>query len=190
MTRFDDIRFTSKKQFLTEMQKNNHEVPEPRPIKHVVLDADDTIWRIKPWGIISYCEPIGESNENELSCKTRDDRRKGTIQLDPTLRDTIQMLKDRSIGVSIASVNEKQAVTAALNAFGLLDAFSQIEADFERDKGAMVCAIGVKEGVLANEILFVDDSFYNVEDVERLGALSLQMDIDINGIAEILDFIK
>ena len=188
--RFDDIEWGSKKDFLGMMQGGRHGHPDRRTIKHVVLDADDTIWEVEPWGIVSHCRPSGQANGDLLTCRSKDDNSQGNIRLAPTLRETIESLKRRGIGVSIASINDREAVEKILDAFGLLDSFSHIEADFTRGKDAMVCAIGVKEGVMPAEILFVDDSIHNVADVDDLGALSLQKDMDIMEIRELLNFIE
>lgn len=171
-------------------------------IRHVILDADDTIWAVHPWGLISSCKPVGRSTGNTVTAEAESfiplkigkpiiTKVAGTINLDPTLRDTLKKLKEKGIGVSIASQNEKKAVEAALDAFGLLPEISNVEAGWGTSKVEMVYKIAAKENLRTEEILFVDDSPNHVEDVEDCtDAVAVQKYNDIFQISDILEMIE
>jgi len=163
--------------------------PAPRQIEHVVLDADDTIWDVHPWGMISLCKPDGRSTGNTLSCSAGPDT-PGQVTLDPTLRETLAKLKEKGIGISIASSNDKKSVVDTLDAFGLLDQFSQVEADYTSAKSTMVKRIAQKQNIPPERILFVDDGTFNVADVVRTGASGVLKYQDIEEIIDILEFIE
>jgi HAD superfamily phosphatase (TIGR01681 family) len=198
-----DPMFLSYDDMMTAMQAALLPKPEPREIKHVVLDADDTIWDIEPWGIASLGSPIGHTEGNELPVALKaaelvslpeywaQIEPTGAIMLDPTLRDTLGKLKEKGIPVSIASSNDKQAIINHLKAFGLKDAFTDIEADWVIPKDEMVRRIAKKNKVDTGEILFVDDSPGNASEVAgKTGALAVIAGVDIYWLDEILEFIK
>lgn len=189
------------------MQKVLPAIPRPQKIKHVVLDADDTMWYIKPYNIASAVEPIGTTKKNTLPVTMTHYRmpkdippwlmplegKKATAlaQLDPTLRFLLKTLKEKGIPVSVASCNTKESIIGLLNAFGITDYFTDIEADMERDKNKMVRDIAKRHGLDTEEMLFVDDSFQNAMDVAHCtDALSLIMGHSIGKIVEIMDYIE
>ena len=176
---------------------------EPKEIEHVVLDADDTMWQIQPWGVASGVSPIGHTDEDELPVKLRREGLAympelweevlptGRITLDPTLRDTLDKLKDKAISVSIASINTKDSVMRFLEAFGLEDKFVDVEANLGESKGKMVSRIAKRQNIDTDKMLFVNDSFLNGLDVAReTAATPLIMGYNIGSIAEIMEFIK
>ena len=176
--------------------------PTPREIKHVVLDADDTMWQIKPWGIATSTTPVGSTDGDTLPITPSRgmfkeipgewrDTPTGSVQLDPTLRDTLKALKKKGIPVSIASTNTKSSIMSYLYAFHLESEFTDIEANLYEHKQQMVRKIAKRHNVDPEQMIFVDDNYDNVEGVSFCtDALSLLMGYSITRIADILEFIK
>jgi phosphoglycolate phosphatase-like HAD superfamily hydrolase len=176
---------------------------EPKEIKHVVLDADDTIWQIDPWGLATLATPIGRSEGNTLPVRLNTAELQnvpeyyqqmapvGQVKLDPKFRFTLKKLKERHIPVSIASNNDKQAVENYLEAFGVRGDIADVEASFFTPKDEMVEEIAKRQKVDSKNILFVDDSFYNCEDVHRhTQATPLLLGYHIDELDQLLEFIK
>lgn len=198
-----DPLFRSFKEMENFMQGVLRPPLEPKEIEHVVLDADDTMWDIEPWGLASAVSPIGHTDKDELPVELN--RRElaytpepwekvlptGRITLDPTLRDTLDKLKDKAISVSIASINTKPSIMRFLKAFGLEDKFVDVEASSGGSKGRMVRRIAERQNIDTNKMLFVNDSFVNGLDVAReTDATPLIMGHNIARIADIMEFIK
>ncbi len=180
---------------------------KPAKIRHIVLDADDTIWDILPGGIASGLRPLESTQGNELLAEDFygadlgfEEKRRGRekppptkvkVRLDPTLRETLKKLRAQGIEVSMASHNTKEDVLGLLDAFGLTDQFKHLEVGHV-EKGRMVENIAKAEGIDPREIIFVDDSVFNIVDVARTGALALKIGgrcADINSIEEIIPLI-
>lgn len=195
--------FTSFKEMRRVMQDLIAPQPRPREIQHVVLDADDTIWRIAPWNLASLIKPVGRTDGNILPTEVQIDELvdipaywldispHGEIELDETLRDTLEELKGRGIAVSLATMNNKKAVVELLDAFGLTDEFMDVEAGWSPSKGDMVRKIAERHGVDTAKILFVDDSLQNAMDVSsKTNATSLIMGYNITKLSDIMEFIQ
>ena len=176
----------------------------PRDIKHVVWDADDTIWDIHPYGIASYCTPpYDRLDENTLKSTclmitTRKtdgvelvkERAESKIILKPKLIETLDKLKGKGIGSSIASANNPGSVERLLDSFGIKDKFTSIQSTWE-SKTEQVKKIITETGIPSNKMIFVDDSIGNAMDVQfDLGTLSLAMGYDIMSPEGVLNFIK
>lgn len=96
-------------------------------------------WQIDPWGIAALATPIGHTDTDELPVQLNaegypiipelwlKESPSGKVKLDPTLRATLDKLKEKNISVSIASINPKASVMQYLEAFGLEDRFVQVE---------------------------------------------------------------
>lgn len=173
--------------------------PKPKQIKHVVMDADDTIWNIIPSGIASLCEPIGKTDGDILPTRCGDwgiegelpSEMQGIIRLDSTLRSTLNKLKEKGIPVSIASTNFKDDIMRFLDAFGLAEHFRHVEASMDEPKSNMVKRIAEEDNIKGDEILFVDDSYDNAIKVsESTKATSLIKGWNIKKISDILEFIE
>lgn len=167
----------------------------PRDIKHVVLDADDTIWFLEPMNLASMCKPVGETEGDKLPIKCEGGYGKkdveGNATLEPTLRETLAELKKRGIPVSLASSNERKPVVELLKAFDIEDKFSSIKVSFSQNKANMVEEIARENNINPKEILFVNDSAGNVADVAmNTGATSLIAGWNIDKLSDLLEFIK
>lgn len=195
--------FSSFKEMEDFMQNQFPPTPKPKEIKHVVLDADDTMWRIEPWGVASLASPVGETEKDILPLALRTDYLSyipdywqqvvptGSVKLAPKLRDTLGRLKEKGIPVSIASINDKKMILEYLDAFGLRDEFTDVEASYFGYKDDMVKKIARRNNVDTSKILFVDDNPLNAEDVSmRTYATSLVLGYNIKSIEDILEFIK
>lgn len=198
-----DPMFRSFKEMQTFMQDLLPPSPKPKVVEHVVLDADDTIWQIEPWGIASLANPVGHTDKDELPVELIAEELAimpefwgsvlptGRVNLDPTLRATLDKLEEKSIPVSIASINAKPSVMKYLEAFGLKNRFAEVEANYTDSKGKMVQKIANRQKVATDKILFVNDSYMNALDVVReTKATSLIMGYNIAKIADIMEFIK
>lgn len=198
-----DPMFHTYKEMRRFMQEQLAPSPKPKEIEHVVLDADDTIWEIEPWGMASLTTPIGSTEQDTLAVALRQDELAyipeiwrdvaptGEIRLKPTLRDTLDKLDEKGISVSIASINNKGAVLKHLDAFGLTDRFVDVEANYTDSKGEMVKKIAKRQNIDTEKILFVDDALHNALDVAtRTKATALIIGYNIETIADILEFIK
>lgn len=163
---------------------------EDREIKHVVLDADDTIWDIHPAALASNCQlPVTKETETKFST-TSYGGFPTNIHLKPGLLETLDELKKRGIGVSVASHNPDRKVNKLLDSMGLLDRFDFVVSTYQVDKDAMVQAIANKSGIPEKNVLFVDDSVANAEDVAlSTEAMALVMGYDIKDIGDILKVI-
>lgn len=173
----------------------NPERCENREIKHVILDADDTIWDIKPFGLAGNCPlPIEKHSETHFTAKANASHQEEGLRLHiglkPGLLETLDELKKRGIGVSVASHNPDRHVNNMLKSMGLHDKFDRILSTYMADKDQMVAAIAKAVDVPEENILFVDDSVSNVEDV-ALGtdAMAVVMGIDVAGLDEVLKII-
>jgi len=195
--------FMSLQEMREFMQNQLPPSPKPKEIEHVVLDADDTIWEVEPWGIASLAHPIGHTEEDVLPAALnldyvrepleywRDTVPTGHVRLAPKLRETLGKLKQKGIPVSIASINNKRMVLKYLDAFGLRDEFTDIEANLGSGKDEMVRNIAKRNNVDSAKILFVDDNPHNAIDVStRTKATSLVLGYNIQTIEDILEFIK
>lgn len=198
-----DPLFKTFKEMRSILQDRLSPTPRPKAIKHVILDADDTIWDIEPWGIASMSRPVGKTDKDSLAIELMtedllevpkawsDTRPSGVISLDPTLRDTIEKLKDKGIAVSIASCNTKSSILRYLDAFGLVDKFTDIEADLWHSKSQMVQSIADRRKIDTAQILFVNDSYGNAFDVSiNTQATALIKGFNIGTIEDILEFIQ
>ena len=198
-----DPMFDTFKEMRRFMQDQLAPSPKPKEIEHVVLDADDTIWEIRPWGMVSLTSPIGTTDQDTLAVALRQDKLArtpeiwrdvaptGEIKLKPTLRDTLDKLDEKGISVSIACINNKRAVLEHLDAFGLTDRFVDVEANYTDSKGEMVKKIAKRQNIDTEKMLFVDDALRNALDVAtRTRATTLIMGYNIQTIADILEFIK
>lgn len=177
--------------------------PKPKEIQHVVMDADDTIWEVMPWGISSMATPIGHTDKDILPVEVNIDELvlipefwspmgpTGSVSLDPTLRDTLDKLEKKGISVSIASRNDKDKIMQYLEAFGLTDKFVDVEASWIEPKSHMVKKIAKRQKIDTNKMLFIDDEYLNAMDVSsQTDATSLLIGYNIGKIADILEFIK
>lgn len=184
-------------------------IPEecrPREINHVVWDADDTMWDIKPYGIASYVHgPFKKIDANTLETadmpflydfregkvvKRKSIPAKTTINLKPTLVPTIDTLKSKGIGSSIASANNPGAVQRVLSAFDIIDKFTVIKSNWA-SKSQNVREISEEMGIPTEKMMFVDDNIGNTMSVAMdNGCLSLTMNYDIAKPEDILEFIK
>lgn len=177
--------------------------PKPIEVKHVVLDADDTIWEVEPWGIATLATPIGHTKKDTLPVRLNISKVEnipefwigiapaGSVTLRPHLRETLSKLKQRGIPVSIASCNDKESIERYLDAFGLKGEFTDIEAYWLKSKDQMVQDIARRNNVDTSNILFVDDDPINAMDVSTAtDAMPLVLGYDIKDIDEILEFIK
>ena len=198
-----DPMFTSFEEMEEFMQRLYPPTPTPKEIRHVVMDADDTIWDIEPWGMASLAKPIGKTDSDVLPVILTIDERTyipsywqpiapiGSVKLDPKLRDTLKKLKEKGIKVSIASNNSRDSVLKYLEAFGLRDSFTDVEASFIGSKDKMVEKIAKRNKVDTSKMLFVDDNPYNGEDVAlHTNATSLILGYNIDNLDDILEFIK
>lgn len=195
--------FKTFKEMKAVLQDRLPPAPRPKDIKHVVLDADDTIWDIEPWGIASMSRPVGKTDKDSLAIELLteylleipkdwgDARPTGVISLDPTLRDTIQKLKAKGIPVSIASCNTKSSILRYLEAFGLTDEFTDVEADLWHSKSHMIQSIADRQKIDTAQVLFVNDSYDNAFDVSiNTQATALIKGFNIGTIEDILEFIR
>ena len=167
----------------------------PRRIKHVIWDADDTIWNIEPAGVASLVGPpfkkIGEGELEVVPAEGKASwRTPGVIKLKEGLTETLEELEYRGIGSSIASINTEGSVQQVIEAFGLSDSFERIKSTWD-SKTEMITEIAAEVGVRPDEILFIDDSIYNVfRTFKTLNTLSLHYGTDIQHPSEILRYIK
>lgn len=195
--------FGSFKEMQKFMQTQFSPSPKPKEIKHVVLDADDTIWEIEPWGLASIATPIGHTEEDTLPVRLNIDELTGipeywiefiptgSVKLTPKLRDTLDKLEQRGIPVSIASSNDKKMIEKYLDAFGLRDKFIDVEAAFSKSKDQMVKSIAKRHNLDSEKILFVDDDPQNALAVSlNTKATSLVVGYNIHALDDILEFIK
>lgn len=179
---------------------------QPRVINHVVWDADDTLWDIKPFGIASMChKPFRKLSDEavEMQCErlvesSKDPTGKekwkrvdmpGTVEMIPGVTETIERLKERGIGSSVASSNMPNTVESILAAMGRADDFNVIKSSW-RPKSEMVLEIAKKLEVNPEEILFVDDDPINCSEIyEDLGSLAVCLGQDIKKPEEIFNYI-
>jgi HAD superfamily phosphatase (TIGR01681 family) len=201
-TEIDPI-FSSFQEMRKFMQEGLSPSPTPKEFEHVVLDADDTIWEIEPWGMASMASPVGRTEKNTLPVRLNIDEivgypeywkqivPTGSVKLAPKLRDTLDKLHAKGIPVSIASNNKKESIEKYLDAFGLRDKFTDIEASYGQPKDQMIRDIAKRNNVESEKILFVDDDFTNAMDVALFtNATSLVVGYNIQDIDEILELIK
>ena len=195
--------FFSREEMLQFMKHQIPPRPEPKEIKHVILDADDTIWNIDPWGLASLGIPVGRTEGNVLPIKLNSVEvanlpkywelvaPTGVVKLDPKLRDTLNKLKEKGIPVSIASSNDKDMIEKYLEAFGLSDQIADIEATWYKSKDQMVNQIAKRQNVDSAKILFVDDSSFNCMDVKsNTDATALLLGYSIDNLEDLLEFIE
>lgn len=176
----------------------------PRKVKHVIWDADDTIWTVFPHGIASYCHPPFEKlNNNTLSgrcdvafyhktngIEIKREQKESQIILKPKFIETLEKLKEKGIGSSIASNNNPGSVDKVLEGFGIKNEFTSIQSDWN-PKIYQVLKIMKETGISGKDIIYVDDNVANAVDVQsKHGALSLAMGYDIISPDEVLNFIK
>jgi len=195
--------FYSFEEMMAAMRQAYPPPAEPKEIEHVILDADDTMWQIDPWGVASLGTPIGHTNGNTLPIKLNTVEvanlpsywdliaPTGVVKLDPKLRSTLDKLKEKGIPVSVASNNDKAVIEKYLEAFGLKRQIADIESTWYTSKDQMVKKIAKRQGVDSKKILFVDDSAANCSDVGRhTEATPLLLGYHIDNLDELLDFIK
>ena len=177
---------------------------KPRPIKHVIWDADDTLWDITPYGIASGAEKpfrkIGDEAIEMQGARLEFTKTDGqtikkvkvpkTLQMRPGITDTLKKLKEMGIESSVASNNSPNSVASILSAMGKLKDFAIVKSSWQ-SKAEMVKEIATKLKIDPHEVLFVDDSLLNCREVyDELGTLSLCVDMDIKEPQDILKFIS
>ena len=178
--------------------------PEPKEVKHVILDADDTMWDINPWGLATIATPVGKTKGNTLPARLnieemaafvmpeywQEVKPTGVIRLDPNLRSTLAQLKAKGIPVSIASQNDKASIMKYLEAFGLEDQITDVEANILDSKDKMVRDIARRQKVDPAKILFVDNNPVNCQEVATFtDATALALGYHIATLDELLEFI-
>lgn len=155
------------------------ELCEPRNIKMVCFDADDTIWNIYPNAIASSIGGPFKKIDNDTVEGTTGGGyplvqrpRKVTIKLKSTFRQTLDKLDEKGISSSIISLNTPGTVKRIIAAFGLSERFTDIE-DTWQNKGDVFADITKRHKINPCSALFIDDSIRHVEDVSAKGGLAL-----------------
>lgn len=166
------------------------EACQNREIVHVVLDADDTIWETRPFGLAGNCPlPLKKQTEEVFTARDEFDIRH-TITLKPDVLQTVDALTKRGIGVSIASHNPDHSIDRVLRSMGLRDRFDYVVSTYHFDKDEILAAIAQKKDIPTENVLFVDDSIANAEAVaEGTAAMAVVMGIDIKELSDIIGII-
>lgn len=182
----------------------NPQLCEPREVKHIIWDADDTIWDVQGGGIASFVKPPLRKVSRE-SCEGKK-RKYQTLKIDGEvlisqetdiavnlktgLLETLDELERRGISSSIASSNEPGSVEAILGVLGIRDRFDIIKANWNPKQNS-VNEILRRKHLSGEEVIFVDDDLLNVGTItEAFGSLGLVMDADIHTPEEVLKYIK
>lgn len=197
---FLDYGSMLKYSYNTSVCQEDPERCDPRPIKLVVWDADDTMWDVEPFGIAgSTSAPYVKINSRKLATDVEGRFKEGdkeviqcrsAIILKPSFLETLDELEKHDIKSAVASANPIGKVAEILTALGLADKFIEIESSY-RPKSEMIKTYSRKHNIPENQILFVDDSIYEVHEVgAHTAAMPLMMESDVYSPQEILDFIE
>lgn len=169
---------------------------KPMPVTHVVWDADDTIWDVKPMSLASNCgspyKNIGEGVIEGVSATLSGEsiHEPCYVELKEGFLETLDKLEKRGIRSSIASINDFNTVKDILSALGIEKRFQFLAAGWGHNKSRMVTKISEQSGDAPEDMLFIDDSIMNVTDVQNeANVRSLNMGLDIQAVEEILDYI-
>jgi len=135
-------------------------------IKHVVFDADGTIWTVNPGWVVARSTFVEMQSPDEAiiilpASFTFDGKRvkgeKGVVTLRPGFRNLLDELDSWGIGYSLATLSDEAIITPLLTGFGLIERFMMVSCAWER--GAVLEAIAGRMLKIQNaELLLVDDS--------------------------------
>jgi len=164
------------------------------PIRLVILDLDETLWR----GKVYFMElPFKRLNESIIS-----DLHGQRIRIYPKTRELLVSLRDLQIPRGIASWNFRDKAEEAMKLFGILEFFPEplrkIWLERGRMKHLMIQEIikeirKVKPSLKYSEILYYDDDrsyFERVWDMVSPEIRCLQAGVDLKTPYEILGYIQ
>ena len=84
--------------------------PKGKHFKHVVLDADDTLWKVRPWGVASICVPEGKTSSDELPVRCTWERDKQRIKYSSAFFRTAA----RTLPASIVASESLSSLTSSI----------------------------------------------------------------------------
>lgn len=176
---------------------------EPRKIKHVVWDADGTIWDIEPVSVATLCESPFKRKDDAVVGKLKfhvhlfpkelERLAEGEckIRLKPELRETLKELEEMGITSSIVSINSPESVEEIVKAFDLKREFIDIKANLLNDKWWLMEKLFEEHNIKPSEVLYVDDDAGNLWDAFRFHkVLPVEMGRDVLSPKEILRYIE
>ena len=164
------------------------------PIRLVILDADESLWR----GRVGWMElPYKILDENTVS-----DSYGQKVSIHPKTRGLLTNLRDSRIAIGMASWNRKEKAEEALRLLGLLEFFPEPLRKIWHEKGRMK-HIMIQEiidevqredpSLRYSQVLFYDDDRSYFENVHKLVSPDIhcvQAGVDLKIPYEILGFIE
>lgn len=160
-------------------------------IRLVVFDADETLWSIEEGYASTLVLPLRKVDDDLVV-----DALDVSVQLLPGVRRLLDELSRRGVIISLVSANDEEPnkVEMLLELFGIRDYFSFPQVNWQRKSRnvrRIVELVREKMGVDLDfaEVLFVDDSEFNVMDVKGgcPGVRVLQVGRDIPSITLLLE---
>lgn len=158
-------------------------------VKLVVFDADETLWSVERGFASTLVLPLRKVDDDVVV-----DAAGVRVRLFPGVRGLLEELKRRGVLVSLASANDEEPnkVEMLLELFGIREYFLFPQVCWERKSRSVRKIVELVRGMGVDlefsEVLFVDDSEYNILDVKGgcPGVKTLQVGRDIAGVAQLL----
>jgi len=163
------------------------------PIKLVVFDVDETIWRVSVTYTSFLKPPLRIIGTSEL-CDSVGAR----VKLFSGVREVLKGLQEKGVLMSIASLNdpEPDMVAECLKLFGISDYFIYPQVNHKgknRNIKTILKLLKEKEAIEISypEIIFVDDQELNTRSVMKgcPGIKAVNLGSDINNITQVLNLL-
>jgi magnesium-dependent phosphatase-1 len=163
------------------------------PIKLVVFDVDDTLWKVSVTFASFLKPPLKLIETNELT-----DSQDARVKLFPGVRETLKNLHEKGILMSIASLNdpEPNLVMECFKIFGIADYFIYPQINHKgknRNIKTILKLLRERDDMEINcsETLFVDDQELNIKSVRRgcPGIKAIHLGSEINRVSQILNLL-
>nr|MDO8063845.1 magnesium-dependent phosphatase-1 [Candidatus Freyrarchaeum guaymaensis] len=160
-------------------------------IKLVIFDADETLWSVSEGYASTLVLPLRRVGDDLVV-----DAYGVRVRLFSGVRELLEELRRRGVIVSLVSANDEEPnkVRLLLEAFGIDRYFAFPQVNWRRKSENVRRVVELVRSRLGfevsfDEVLFLDDSPFNIEDVRSRcpGVKTIQVGLDVRDVGEVLE---